>query len=591
MNIREYLKSYKLITDGAFGTYYTTIQKDSKWNVEEANTKDKETVKKIHEQYIQAGAKLIRTNTFASNTVGLQAGFDYVKENIICAYEIAKEACKDSAFIGADIGPIIDESRTRDECMEEYKKIVDVFLECQADIFVFETFHELDIISPIISYIKEKNKEAFVIVQFAMNQHGYTECGLSGKRLLEEGSKHPHIDAIGFNCGVGPAHLFQLLKQMNLNVGKYITALPNSSYPQIRQNRMVFLGNEQYFTEKLKEIEKLGVDILGGCCGTMPKVIQKICEEIPIKRTDQTILVSKILEKEKKDSENVVQIFEKASPANKVIAVELDPPVGSDDGKILEAANYLKHKGVDILTFADSPSGRTRADSILMSVKVSSQVKIPVMPHICCRDKNKIAMSSQILGAHMNGIRNLLLITGDPVPSASRQNIKSVFNFDSVCLMKFVSQMNEDHFSHSPICYGGAINYARKNIQVEINRMKKKVEAGATFFLTQPVFSKEDAYIIRQMKEEVNAKILIGLMPLVSKKNALFIQNEIAGIRVPDGVVKQYNENMTREEGEEVGISIAKSIIEYTKDFVDGYYFVLPFNRVTLVERVLGKNN
>ena len=587
INIREYLLSYKLITDGAFGTYYASLCNDSNEVVEEANIKNKELVRRIHREYLEAGAKLIRTNTFASNTVSLHNDFSYVKENIVSGYQIAKEVCKDRAFVGADIGPIVDETRTREEIQKEYKAIAEVFLDCGADIFVFETFDELEILLPVIEFIKNSRNDVFIIVQFAINQHGYTESGISGKRLLEESDNCLEIDAVGFNCGVGPSHLLQLLKKMNITLKKYMTALPNSSYPQICHNRMVFQGNEVYFAEKLKEIVDLGIDIFGGCCGTTPAFIKRIKNQISVAREQDFVEEKRFIKEEVKENNTIFQVLGQASPTNKVIAVELDPPLSANDEKILEAANYLKHKGVDILTFADSPSGRTRADSILMSVKVESQVNIPVMPHICCRDKNRIAISSQILGAHMNGIRNLLLITGDPVPSFSRKNIKSVFNFDSIRLMELVGQMNEEHFSHSPICYGGAINYARRNIEVEIQRMKDKVKAGATFFLTQPLFSKEDVDIIRMLKQQVDAKILVGLMPLVSRKNALFIQNEIAGIRVPDEVVDLYREDMTRQEGEAVGVSIAKRMIEESKDFVDGYYFVLPFNRVTLVERVL----
>lgn len=208
------------------------------------------------------------------------------------------------------------------------------------------------------------------------------------------------------------------------------------------------------------------------------------------------------------------------------------------------------------------------------------------MPHICCRDKNAIAMRSLILGAHINDIHNLLIITGDPIPSLARQTVKSVFNFDSVGLMKIVRDMNQEYFPDAPMVYGGAINQGRRNIEVEIKRVKRKMEVGAEFFLTQPVFSKNDADRVRYIKESTGARILCGIMPLISRKNASFMKNEIAGVDVTDEIIQRYPEHGTKEEGEAVGVAIAREIIEYTKDFADGYYFSFPFNRVHLLKEI-----
>ena len=210
-----------------------------------------------------------------------------------------------------------------------------------------------------------------------------------------------------------------------------------------------------------------------------------------------------------------------------------------------------------------------------------------VMPHICCRDKNAIAMRSQLLGAHINNINNFLVITGDPIPSMVRSSVKSVFNFDSVGLMNIISDMNQDQFADKPVIYGGAINQGRVNFKVELARVKKKIEAGATFFMTQPVFSNEDISRLRQIKEETGARILCGIMPFVSLRNATFMKNEMTGINVTDEILARYSADMTKEEGEETGIQIAREIIAKTEDFVDGYYFSFPFNRVHMLEKIL----
>jgi homocysteine S-methyltransferase len=237
-----------------------------------------------------------------------------------------------------------------------------------------------------------------------------------------------------------------------------------------------------------------------------------------------------------------------------------------------------------VLTFPDSPSGRTRIDSVLMAEKVKRETGMNVMPHICCRDKNAIAMRSTLLGAYINDINNLLIITGDPVPTMARQTVKSVFNFDSIGLMNIAEEM----FPEAPLSFGGAINQNRRNLDVEIERIKKKMEAGAEFFLTQPIFTEEDAEKLRGIKEQTGARILCGIMPFISRKNALFMKNEIVGINVPDEIIARYPEAGTKEEGEAVGVSIAREVISYTEDFVEGYYFSFPFNRVYLLKQIMG---
>ena len=550
------------------------------------NTAHPDRIANIHLEYLSAGAKLIRTNTFASNTAMLKCSIEGVVKNITKACKIATDTVGDAAFIAGDIGPIVYDSNTQHKAIEEYIKIVDTFINNKVDAIIFETFPSIDDIIPAIHYIKE-HSDIFVIVQFTINQFGYSNVGLSSRRLLLEAFEEKDIDAVGFNCGVGPGHMYTLLSQMNLETTKYITALPNSGYPHNVGNRMLFMNdNKKYFADKICDIANLGVDIVGGCCGTTPEYIKKISDKLEVTREKVFYNSEDNISVKKKHIKNNAFYKDKTN-GEKLIAVELAPPLGSDDNKLMEAAHSLKESGVDVLTFPDSPSGRTRADAVLMAEKVQRETGICVMPHLCCRDKNAIAIRSQLLGAHINNINNFLVITGDPIPSVMRQSIKSVFNFDSVGLMKIIRDMNEDQFSTSPLVYGGAINHTRRNLDVEIKRVKKKMEAGATFFFTQPAFTKADVDNIRLIKNETNAKILCGIMPLVSYKNAIFMKNEMTGINVTDEIINRYSENAPKEEGEKVGIQIAKEVIEMTKDFVDGYYFSFPFNRVYMLDKIL----
>ena len=590
MNIREYLKKSKLIADGSFGTYYS--QKYKTVDIPEyANITDSQRISEIHTEYINSGAKLIRTNTFASNTYSLDCSIEQVKENIKAAYKIAKEAVEQSEkeiFIAGNIGPVPAVFQPDFEAVEEeYYQIAKTFIDEGADILCFETFTQSEHIMPAIKRIKEKCNP-FIIVQFCVNQYGYSEAGESAERLVSETAFSKCVDAVGLNCGVGPAHMQQILSRINLNNNCFVTAMPNAGYPLLVRNRVKYADNPIYFASKVNDMALLGADIIGGCCGTTPDYIREVAKTVdltPTVKSDETSA----------NNENEKPVIKKSFFRNadgtikdkKLIAVELAPPFGADDKKLLEAAHMLKGLGVDVLTFPDSPSGRTRIDSVLMAQKVKNETGFDVMPHICCRDKNAIAMRSTFLGASINGINNFLIITGDPIPVMARQVVKSVFNFDSVGLMRIADEMNSEALKDSPLTYGGAINQSRRRIESEIKRVQKKMEAGAEFFLTQPVFTAEDAERLRRVKKETGARILCGIMPLVSRKNALFMKNEISGVNVTDEVIERYPENADREDGENVGVELAKEMIEATRDFADGYYFSFPFNRTYLLKRII----
>ncbi len=595
MKIQDYFKKKKIICDGAFGTYFA-----DKYGVaelpERLNGTKQEWMRQIHKEYLEAGAVLLRTNTFAANRMSLCCGEEALRENIRAAWENALQAAKDcgrtlgeDCFIAGDIGPLPDRiGRAEDEVYREYRLIADTFTEAGADILIFETFSHMDDILPVIRDMKEE-RELFVIVQFCVNQHGYSSAGISARRLLAEAAQSGAVDAAGFNCGVGPAHLYRILEKMELPENIYLTALPNAGYPKYMEKRRVFGNSAEYFAGKMGEIGALNVAFLGGCCGTAPSFTQKLCESADMAPVRTGTERRQVTVRERAGKE--CGFWQGKVSGKKLIAVELSPPPGADDGKVMEGAFWLRQKGADVVTFPDSPSGRTRADSVLTAMKVRQETKLCVMPHICCRDKNAIAMRSQLLGAYVNGIRNLLVVTGDPVPMLMRQDVKSVFNFDSVGLMKIIRELNQEEFAAEPMVFGGALNQGRHNLDVEVRRVEKKMAQGASFFLTQPVFTEAAAKRLKEVKERTGARILCGIMPLVNLRNALFMKNEMVGIGVDDEVLSCFHAKMTREEGEMAGVGIAKKVMDMTDGFVDGYYFSIPFNRVYLLDDILDWKN
>lgn len=595
-SLREYLKGHRLITDGAMGTYYSEITNNPEAFAEFANIERPDIIERIHNEYIDAGAKLIRTNTFAANTQMLGIGRDELKKLIEDACRIAQRCADGRAYVAGDIGPIKENAESEGSAVEEYKMICDIFLDMKVDAIRFETFADFDDIKEVAEYVRSKS-DMFIMADFCLNKNGFTAGGISAARIMQQAGQMDCIDSCGFNCGIGSGHMNNIMQKLTFAKDKYMSCLPNAGYPEQMNNRMVFMNNASYFCDNMQKISAYGMNIIGGCCGTKPAYIRELCRRIgdavPAGRTETSdgnepvngnnpAEAADIRVNEKRPNE-FMQLFKSG---HKVVAVELDPPYDAKYDRLIEQAQYLKSRGVDILTFADSPMGRSRVDSVLMSLKVTQETGMMVMPHVCCRDKNVIAMRSTLLGTYINGIRQLLLVTGDPVPSVSRVSTTGVFDYNSIRLMNFVKEMNQEHFADEPLYYGGALNVTLGRIDRIMERMQKKIDNGASYFMTQPVFSKEGIERLAIIKEKMDTKILCGIMPLVSYRNANFIKNEFIGIDVPDEIVARYSPDMSKEEGEAVGAQIANELIGQMYDYVDGFYFMLPFNRVSLMDKI-----
>lgn len=622
LDFKTYLKEHYILTDGAMGTYYGQLYPDGCRMSELANTVYPEQIIQIHNAYLKAGANLLRTNSFASNSRTLfgaslgelsnrEAALDDIYRNVKASCQNAQMAVRtylseregegeniagqQQIWIAGDIGPVPENGNAKDsDILAQYRVMADAMIDSGMQIILFETFADYAYIFPTIEYIKKRDQNMVIMVSFCLNKFGYTKMGLSAQRILEQAADSGQIDSVGFNCGIGSAHLSSIIKKLDLG-DMIVSAVPNSGYPGALLDRYAYQQNTDYFCEHMKTIVSCGVNIVGGCCGTSPAYIQAM-EDMLHKmecEAERDIWSRRIHSAALKDGQPLCRtkndLLNKLNSGQKVIAVELDPPHDGKDKKIIEAAAMLKAAGADLITLSDSPMGKTRADSILTGMKIQNQVEIPVMPHICCRDRNGIAMSAGFIGAHMNGIRNMLIVTGDPVTENERNVVSSVYDFNSIRLMNFLQQLNQEHFIDDPIIYGGALNYGRPNIDKEIERMQKKCEAGADYFLTQPIYSDEDIERIRYIKEKIDTKILCGIMPLISYRNAMFMKHEIYGINVPDEVVARYRQDMSREEGEQTGIAIALELIEKMRNVADGYYFMVLFNRASMICKIMSE--
>lgn len=587
--IKEYLKNNVLISDGAMGTYYSELTGNDVSYCEFGNLNDKDTIKKIHTEYINAGAKLIRTNTFSANIYDLGVSRDRLSEIIKSGITIAKEATKDTlVFIGASIGPIkevnLDESYK--DILAEYKFIIDNFLDNKIEIFVFETFSNCNYLKEICEYIKGKNPESFILTQFAVKPDGFTRDGVSVTKLVNAVKNINEIDAYGFNCGSGPTHISEIISKLDIG-NDIVSALPNAGYPEIIHERTVYPNNPIYFAKKVSEIKSLGASIVGGCCGTNPKYIKELASLV----NENSKVVNTIIrheEKVKDHEQKIENSFKDKLDNNEfVVAIELSAPIDTDISKLIAGAKICKENNIDLVTVPDSPMSKVRADSTIIASKIKREIGIEAMPHLCCRDKNTNAIRSSLIGSHIEHIRNVLAITGDPISDASKVETKSVFNLNSFRLMELIEDMNSEFFNEDNIFIGGALNLNVLNKEVEFNRMLKKIEKGAKFFLTQPVYDDEAIEFLRKIKERTNVKILAGLLPVVSYRNAVFLNNELPGVTIPDKYVKMFSENMTKEEAQEIGVKITVEIGRKLKDICDGLYFITPFNRVSMLIEII----
>ncbi len=569
--------------DGAMGTYYSAKNKINT-PCEFANISERENILNIHLEYIEAGANAIKTNTFGANRYSLGCQQSEVDRIIKSGYDIAVQACLgQDVAVFADIGPIPDGKGANVE--EEYKKIVDVFLECGAKNFLFETFAGTDILTGIAAYIRLRLPETVIITSFAVYPDGYSKEGFFYIDIMEKMYASGLVDAVGFNCISGPAHMYRLIKKADIR-GKNIIIMPNSGYPGSERGRTVYYDNSEYYAEKLVEIKNLGVKILGGCCGTTPRHIAAAAKLLTRPQSEKSnTAISTHMETCDLANENLVDRLIKNK---KPILVEIDPPFDTNWEYMLRDALILKQAGADIITIADSPLAKARAESTIMAAKIQREAAIPVMPHITCRDKNLLGIKASLLGVHIEGIRNVLVITGDPIADIERSRIKGVFSFNSSNLANYIKSLNSNVFCGQDIKIAGALNVNAVNFGAELKKAFTKIENGISCFLTQAIYTKSAVENLLKAVETLNVPIFAGFMPIVGYKNAQFINNEVPGIDIDAEIIEKFRDK-SREESEKLGMEITMDIVEKIYPHVSGFYLMTPLKRTAVICELIKK--
>ena len=584
MRIREDLAGGRpLLFDGAMGTYYAARPGGGAERCEQANLDAPEEIAAIHRAYLEAGARAIRTNTF---DVG--GDWERARRIIEAGCSIALAAAEPfGAHVFADLGPAPQEGPLPPG--EHYRCQAEVFLAQGLTHFILETLPGDEGLPELARYLKARCPEAFLLASFAVDPTGVTREGVSGRALLARAAALDEVDGVGFNCVSGPRHLLELVQGLDLSAlgGKPLSVMPNAGYPTVLGRRVAYRGGPDYFAARLVDIARWGAALVGGCCGTTPEHIARAAQALEGASRESPALLPAQPRPRREPVPGRNRLREKLEAGRRVIAVELDPPADDQAEAFMEGVRALRDAGADAVTVADCPVGRPRADSCLLACKIRRETGVDPLPHMTCRDRNLNAAKALLLGLSMEGVHNVLLVTGDPIPTQDRDEVKSVFNFNSRKLMGYVGALT-GHGLSTPFQIFGALNVNAPNFARQLELAREKEEAGAAGFLTQPVHSPRALENLARAREALSGYILGGVFPIVSHRNALFLNNEVAGVSVPEDVVRRY-EGLSREEAEELAAELSVQAARDMEGCTDGWYLMTPFRRVALITRIMGE--
>ena len=586
IDVRAHLARKPLLFDGGMGTYYKAKPGTE---CEQGNLLDPAGVRKVHREYLEAGAEAIKTNTFGLPRMAAarQPGWQALAR---AGWKLAAEAAVETgAAVFADLGPAPDTEAAPAGSI--YTAVARCFVEQGAKNFLFETLSSDAGVLEAVQAVKAQVPDAFVLVSFAVLPDGYTREGMYSKDLVRRMTESGIVDAVGFNCVSAPGAMRTLVQQLG-STALPLSVMPNAGYPVVTRTQVKYQGKPEYFAKELARIAAEGVRILGGCCGTTPAHIAALraaLDSLPaVEKAAPAVQVST---PEAPTVEKDDAFLRKLNAGKKVIAIELDSPKDADLTNYLAGAKRLQAAGADLLTIADCPIARARMDSSLVACRVHRELGLCTLPHMTCRDRNLNATKALLLGLYAEGVREVLAITGDPIPTAERDEVKNVYQFNSRKLAQYiVSLAGEGREMPSPMTVFGALNLNARNFEVELRRAGEKLENGMSGFLTQPVLSEQAVENLRRTRETLGqrAKILAGIMPVVSQRNAIFMENEVNGIHVAEDIIEAFA-GLDREQGEALGLEISLKMAREALPYADGFYLMTPFNRVALMERLIAR--
>ena len=604
----DHLRSSMLVADGASGTMLYARGVPMEVCFDEINLSRPDLIRKIHEEYVDAGARLIETNTFGANALSLSKYNleDQAETMNARGVEIARQAVGTRAYVAGAVGPargLPHREYTEADHRRVYTEQIAALAGGGADAIILETFLRLDELKRALAVCREVCGLP-AICQLAVDQYGQTDDGFGVAEAFDQ-LRAAGADVVGVNCRSGPKGLLDALAPVPLSEGLVLSAFPNAGSPVYVDGRFIYEATPEYFATSALRLRDQGVRLIGGCCGTMPDHVRAMARALEGR---EIVTRKKVVPVEVRVPARPAHPALPARPARPArsapappaalpsivdlvrervtVIVELDPPRDMDHGPIVRGAKALREAGADALTMADNSLAVTRISNMAVGQIVKEEAGIRPLLHITCRDRNLASLQSHVLGLHALGIDHVLAVTGDPVKFGDQPGASNVYDVSSFELIRLIKQMNEGvGFSgrtlngRTAFTVAAAFDPNGPNLDRRIRRLERKVEAGADLIMTQPLFDRRQARQLYEATRDVGVPILPGVMPLVSDGNTEFLHNEVPGFVVPDDVRARMARAGRGRKARREGVAIARELIESVLTHFNGLYLITPFNR------------
>ena len=606
-NILDRISEHPLIFDGAMGTMIYSKGVFINTCYEHLCITNPALIKGIHAEYVAAGADVIESNSYGANRIKLE-GYglvDQLEAINRAAVRLAREAAGEHTLVAGSVGPCLQSGQLFvehqiDELETTFREQMAVLADEGIDLFLLETFTHVKEAQLAAAIAKEFNLPVFISV--TVGKDGETRRGEKVEQIVQALDADNHVDGIGINCGIGPAAALSIAERALPQTGKPFTVMANAGLPQEVEGRMIYMTTPEYFTEYAKSMIQIGVRGVGGCCGTTPEHIETMARQVKsLTGVKKHITIGKLSEQQAPKVE-VIDFAEKCGFAaklargEKVTSVEITPPRSIDLKPMLDKCQICKDAGIDAINIPDGPRASARISPMVAALAVEREIGIETVLHYCCRDRNLIGMQSDLLGGYAGGLRNYLIITGDPPKLGDYPDSTAVFDVDAVGLTQVVTNLNHGmDVGGNPInpptgiLIGVGANPCAMEPERELQHYMNKINAGAEYAITQPIFDPDALLRFLDSAEAKggNIPVVAGVWPLVSFRNAEFLANEVPGVEVPDSILERMSHAKTKEDGRKLGIEIAREICDRISDRVAGFQVSAPFGIVDLALQVL----
>lgn len=594
MNFLDQLRAGVLCGDGAMGTMLLDAGAPLDGCLEQLNLTRPELVAGIHAQYAAAGARILTTNSFGANAVRLaRHGLEGEVAAInAAAVQLARQEVRDGAFVAASVGPT---GCTAETLLERgidrrtvFREQITAVLDAGADLILFETFLDADEMADALTEKMALSRDIPAIASFSCAEEGYLPSGISlltaFQRMRELGA-----EITGVNCLQGPMAMVRLLERVPVNEGELLSAFPNAGYPRYVEGRYTYNPDPAYFARIALDFVREGARLVGGCCGTNPAIIRAMAEALrtarPVARKAVAPLKPRATISELRSATEPateVSLLDRIQAGHRVIITELDPPKTLDLDKFLRGARELTDAGSDAITLADNSLAILRVSNLAVSALLKDHGIMPLL-HMSCRDHNLLGLQSALMGIHALGFRHILPLTGDPAKVGDHPGASSVYDTTSIQLIGIAKRMNEG-FNHigkdlkrqTQFVIGCTFNPNARNLKAQLDRLERKIAAGAQYVMTQPVFDTALVQTVAAETARFGIPVFLGVWPLMNGRQAEFLHHEVPGIIIPENVRAQMA-GREGAEGKRMGVDLAKEVSKAVLDHFPGIYLITPF--------------